>query len=647
MRKNLLIFVLFLFLAVLFSEILSQAEALAQYVDTAWVVRYNGPADSTDVEMDLITDGSGNICVTGYSMGNGANYDYVTIKYYPNGDTAWVRRYDGPANGNDRAFAITVDDSDNIYVTGESYGMGTDFDYATMKYSPGGDELWVKRYNGPGNSTERAYDLAVDDSGNVYVTGASVGSGTDYDYATIKYFPDGDTAWVRRYNGTRDSVDRAYCISVDDSGNVYLTGWTSNTGANVDYGTIKYYPNGDTAWVRVYNGPGNGSDMAWSITVDDSRNVYVTGPSDQDIDTGDSSDYATIKYDSDGDTAWIRTYDGPGNSGDLAEWVEIDGNGNIYVTGRSWGTTTGYDYATIKYDSSGNENWVRRYDGPANNDDYAQAMVIDGSGNIYVAGYIFDNGTSYDYATIKYYPNGDTAWTRRYNGPGNSNDKSYLIVLDNSENVYVAGYSTGAGTGWDYATIKYAPLQRNDTLLYTAYSPVDIIVTDPLGDSIGVDFNTIPGASYDTLTDYNGDEELDDRVTIPEPLIGDYTVRVVGEPGSGGGSYTLAVKLNGNEDTPMVSGAPAPGPGEVDTIFYPVTEDLRGDANTDGSTSISDVIFLINYLFKGGPPPVPLSIGDANCCKEGDGSCTVVNLSVSDVIYLINYLFKGGKAPCS
>ncbi len=178
---------------------------------------------------------------------------------------------------------------------------------------------------------------------------------------------------------------------------------------------------------------------------------------------------------------------------------------------------------------------------------------------------------------------------------------------------------------------------RNDTLSFIAYSPVDLIVTDPADDSIGVDFNTIPDASYDTTSDVNQDGEDDDVVTIPNPLLGEYTVRVVGEPGAGGGSYTLAVKIDGNEDTPMVAGT-APGPGEVDTVYYPVTQYLRGDPNSDGSKSVSDVVFLINYLFKGGLWPDPLFLGDVNC----DGSVTV-----SDVVYMVNYLFKGGNAPCS
>jgi hypothetical protein len=80
-----------------------------------------------------------------------------------------------------------VDSSGNVYVTGRSGGSGTSDDYATLKYDPAGNQLWVRSYNGPGNSDDWAYALALDGSGNVYVTGWSYGSGTDFDYATIKY----------------------------------------------------------------------------------------------------------------------------------------------------------------------------------------------------------------------------------------------------------------------------------------------------------------------------------------------------------------------------------------------------------------------------------------------------------------------------
>jgi hypothetical protein len=192
MKFKLFVFLVFLMLT---------TPAFAEYVDTAWVRTYDGPASSYDEAAAIAVDNSGYVYVTGPSLGSGTYYDYVTIKYYPNGDTAWVRRYNGPGNGDDEAFAIAVDGSGNVSVTGYSWVSGINYDYATIRYYPNGDTAWVRRYDGPGNGADEAFAIAVDGSGNVYVTGHSYGSGTNYDYATIRYYPNGDTAWVRRYNG--------------------------------------------------------------------------------------------------------------------------------------------------------------------------------------------------------------------------------------------------------------------------------------------------------------------------------------------------------------------------------------------------------------------------------------------------------------
>jgi hypothetical protein len=99
---------------------------------------------------------------------------------------AWLAEYNGTGNQTDTINAIATDDSGNIYVTGQSVGAGA-FDYATIKYNAAGQQQWVARYNGPVNNQDMATAIAVDQAGNVYVTGRSPGTGIAEDYATIKY----------------------------------------------------------------------------------------------------------------------------------------------------------------------------------------------------------------------------------------------------------------------------------------------------------------------------------------------------------------------------------------------------------------------------------------------------------------------------
>ncbi|MFX1513079.1 MAG: SBBP repeat-containing protein, partial [Promethearchaeota archaeon] len=434
------------------NNVRAQTQEDVQLIVEKWIARYNSPGNGIDRATALAVDASGNVYVTGESTVGGTDVDYVTIKYDPAGNEQWIARYDGPGNDDDRANALAVDASGNVYVTGDSHGSGTYFDYATIKYDPAGNEQWIARYNGPGNGYDRATALAVDASGNVYVTGDSKGSGSSLDfadYATIKYDPAGNEQWIVRYNAPGDSRDEATAIAVDASGNVYVTGESTVGWMDADYVTIKYDPAGNEQWVARYNGPGNWNDKATALAVDASGNVYVTGESTVG---GTDVDYATIKYDPAGNEQWIARYNGPGNGYDSATALTVDASGNVYVTGYSEGIETASDYVTIRYDPAGNEKWVARYNGPGNWNDEATALAVDASGNVYVTGYSEGIETAYDYVTIKYNRAGNEQWIARYNSPGNGIDSAFALAVDASGNVYVTGESTVGGTDVDYAT---------------------------------------------------------------------------------------------------------------------------------------------------------------------------------------------------
>jgi hypothetical protein len=478
-------------------------------------------------------------------------------------DTAWVRSYSCGEYTN--AKDIAVDDSGNVYVTGTSCG-----DYATVKYHPNGDTAWVRRYNGPIGGLDLGNAIAVDGAGNVLVTGVSGysgGMGPTDDYATIKYYPNGDSAWVRTYNGPGNSIDEAWALTVDNSGNAYVTGSSIDSATYYDYATIKYSLDGEVAWVKRYNGPSSFIDRACAIAVDGFGNAYVTGWSDG---IGTDYDYTTVKYDSSGNELWVRRYNGPANSVDEATAIALDGSGNVYVTGFGNCSNAVCDIATLKYDSNGNELWVRRFNGLGN---MAVAIAVDCSSSVYMtgkSGYYPD----YDYLTLKYDSAGNQLWVRTYNGPGDSWDGASELTLDDSGAVYVTGWSAPDGSDphdYDYTTIKY----------------------DPSGNEICVRRYDGPGNSND----------------MPFAVAVDDSGYVYVSGGSNGTSYT--------------------------TIKY-YSFVLPGDANSDGKLTLSDVIYLINYLLKGGPAPNPIRAGDTN----GDEQITI-----SDPVYLINYLFKGGPPP--
>jgi hypothetical protein len=422
--------------------------APSDVVQQAWVARYDGSANLDDVAHAIAVDTSGNLYVTGGSAGPGTGSDYLTIKYDPAGQVQWAARYNGAGNDWDEAEAITVDDSGNIYVTGFSIGSAGFFDYVTIKYDSAGQRQWTARYNGVANGDAFALAIAVDRLGNVYVTGQSFASDQSSAYATIKYNAVGHQEWVARYSRSGGDLNGATAIAVDCSGNVYVTGQS-----RFDYATIKYDSAGQERWTARYNGPGNDADGATAITVADSGDVYVTGFS---IGLGDDYDYATINYSSAGQEQWVARYNGPGNDWDLANDIVVDASGNVYVTGQSVGTTyPDYDYATIKYNSAGEEQWIARYNGPVDGDDEATALALDNLGNVCVTGASTGSGGAYDYATVKYNSAGEEQWIMRYEGPARSYDLGRAIAVDALGNVYVTGNSFGSGTDSDYVTIKY------------------------------------------------------------------------------------------------------------------------------------------------------------------------------------------------
>ena len=311
----------------------------------------------------------------------------------------WVVRYNGLGNGADEASAIAVDNVGNIYVTGDSYDPVTSHDYATVKYSSSGVEQWVARYNGPINYVDFAFAVAVDSTGNVYITGDSYSSITNPDYVTVKYDSSGIEQWVVRYDGPANGYDHAHAIAIDNAGNVYVTGWSYSTSTLLDITTVKYDSSGIEQWVARHDGPMNSWDYAYAIAVDTMGYIYVAGES---AVSDTFCDYATVKYDASGIEQWVARYNGLGSESDQANGLAVDNAGNVYVTGSSRGFGTSYDYATVKYDSSGVEQWVARYDGPGSYSDEANAIAIDNAGDICITGSSYAPGTKEDYATIKY-----------------------------------------------------------------------------------------------------------------------------------------------------------------------------------------------------------------------------------------------------
>ena len=369
---------------------------------------------------------------------------------------AWARRYSSPeTNSHDSALAIAVDSDGNAIVAGSTDVGATGMpDMLIIKYSGAGEALWTNRYNGPGNSTDIATAVAVDQSGNVFVAGYSkgIGGAEFFDYATIAYSGAGVALWTNRYNGPGGGGrDYAWAIAVGPGGNVFVTGFSIPTGTFYsDYATVAYSGAGVALWTNRYNGPSNNTDQAKAIAVDHNGNVFVTGYS---TGTNGDYDYATIAYSGAGVALWTNRLNGPGSSIDFPNALAVDGNGNVFVTGYSSGNA---NFQTIAYSGAGRPLWTNYYDGPANSQDYANALAVDDRGNVFVTGYSLNPDGFSDYATVAYSGAGVALWTNWYNGPRNVHDEAKAVAVAHNGNVIVTGFSYALESSADYATIAYS-----------------------------------------------------------------------------------------------------------------------------------------------------------------------------------------------
>jgi uncharacterized delta-60 repeat protein len=421
-----------------------------------WTERYDGPGGSEDAAVDVEWDISGNVVVTGYCTSEHGDFDYVTLMYDATGTVVWTMSHNGPMRGSDKATEVALGPSGDIYVggyDGEVYGDAGD--YTLYRYTPGGDSVWSRRYDGPAGSYDEPRAMATDPAGQVYMTGYSASPG-HFDYATVVFDASGTQLWDHVYDGPATSgSDYAYDLTRDAAGNTYITGMSDGGAANgYDFMTFKFDPAGNVVWDRRYGGPGNSSDGARGIAVDAAGNVYVTGYSNDWDDTRD--DYLTVKYDASGTFQWEHRYDGAGSSWDLSYFVRVDGAGSIYVAGHSAGAALDHDILTLKLDANGVRQWVRSYDGPGNSNDKARGMELDAAGNVYVTGVSEGDGTQTDWVTLKYNSDGDLLWVERWDAGFGRNDEPLGLHVEDAS-VYVTGYSDDPGVArYDCVTIRYS-----------------------------------------------------------------------------------------------------------------------------------------------------------------------------------------------
>ena len=501
--------------------------------DLAYPISIGG-ADSTysDQSLNSTVDSNGNLYVVGTFFGT-ADFDPSTtgtanltsagkddiylVKYDKNGNYLWANKFGSAVT--DTCIGVAVDADNNVYISGFMTGGTVDFNPGAgvanlacgsatnehgylAKYDANGNYIWAKLVGDTSaagrSSTTR---VTLDSSGGVIVSGAFYGT-VDFDpgvgVATLstsatnqcdayvaKYnAADGSYVWAKRFGGT--NIDNCQALTVDASGNVYAgisfmsasvdadpgAGTAIITGTGTDYNVaiIKLDSGGNYVWAKSWGG--TGTETMYGITVDGSNNVYATGSfqSTVDFDPGagttsktvvGGSDIYVSKFDSSGNFAWVATAGATGS--DQGRAVVVDGSGNLYLGGYFNGATLsagalsltglgGDDILVAKLTSSGDWSWLKSAGGTLA--DRCFALTMNGS-NLFLTGQYF--------GTADLDPGTGTA-SMIAKGKGDA----FALVLDSSGNLATSiGVTAAAPTFTSGTTATFA---ENGT--GTAYAAV-------------------------------------------------------------------------------------------------------------------------------------------------------------------------------
>ncbi len=447
-------------------------QAQAQPPHHVWAKSMGGPGN--EAVNGMVMDTAGNIFITGYFYSGGADFDPGTgiaelegkggndifiARYDPQGNYVWAASVGGLRD--QYSEAIGVDAAGNIYITGrfqdtvdfdpgtgtaELIATGNNFDRFIAKYDGQGNYIWAKQLS----NTATNLDMAVDAAGNMHITGYFTGT-TDFNPASgvtnnlvskgsadifiAKYDSSGNYVWAYNMGSNNTSrQDRGMGITLDDVGNIYVTGYFFGTADFATTGTVpaelvsnggisdiflaKYDNNGNYIWAKGLGGLGR--DEGNGIAVDAAGNVYVTGyhigkadfnPATGAADTfylygNSSSDVFVAKYDNAGNYVWARGIASKG--GDAGNSVAVNAAGDVYVTGDF--SDTAYfshggspaelipnggnnDIFIATYDAAGNYIWAKNFGGaPAHTlSESGVVIMLDAAGDAIIAGRYLDS----------------------------------------------------------------------------------------------------------------------------------------------------------------------------------------------------------------------------------------------------------------
>jgi hypothetical protein len=347
-------------------------------------------------------------------------------------------------------------------------------------------------------------------------------------------------------------------------------------------------------WIRTFEGQGMASDRIADITTDNAGNVYVAGYAGNHHGAPDAF---AMKRSPQGDTLWVYYYDSGSNNEDYATAIVVDNTGNTYITGNSKNASYLEECFTVKILPNGAEAWTARYSPGNNIRSYGNALVVDATGNVYVAGYTDPQSASNDWLVIKYNSAGVEQWADIINGAGNGDDEAMDIVIAPNGNPTVCGFiSSGSAAGGTNAFIKqYTPTNGTaftDTWTHPTYTGTD--------KAFGLGYNTAGelfvggttqnmSSAYDAFAisyDAAGNEQWStiytDATTSGSELLLDVKIDDSGNIYFTGTDYVDGFTTKINADGTQGWRKKWNGPANGSDVFHGITVDNVGNAYVTG-----------------------------------------------------------------
>ncbi|UCG42260.1 MAG: hypothetical protein JSU73_10325 [candidate division WOR-3 bacterium] len=339
-----------------------------------------------DQAIDLGSDGS--IVLAG-AASLGYDQAFQVVKYDSTGEKLWGMSL---RHTSDRHSVWDVDaavaPSGDVYLVGTSWSDTSSWDIVTARLTASGYHRWTRRYNGPGNSSDRGSALSLDSDGLPIVVGKTLNLERNHELVVLRYDTAGVLLWAHRYDPGSGNQSEGRAVATTLSGRIYAAGKLQQQSAHAL--VVGLGVGGDTCWARFH--PGDGT----AITVSDAGAVFVGGMAP------DSSAIRTWAISQFGELLWNQDWHRAGGTGENTSALASGPAGACYVLGRSTTTESGTDYVLVKYSATGAENWVAMYDGPSHANDWPHALFVGLDGSAVVTGASESEDGTTDFLTIRY-----------------------------------------------------------------------------------------------------------------------------------------------------------------------------------------------------------------------------------------------------